>query len=166
VPIILNAVEARADVLVYTSEVLSEELEISGWPHLELFASSDCDDTEWHVRITDVYPDGRSVKVCQGCRRASYRDSLEHPTPLVPGEIYAFDIELWPVEYAFQPGHQMRVTVTSSDFPWFARSLNQFGPLKDQSDPKIATNTVHHGAPHASRVRLPVRSGVLPAADV
>lgn len=157
VPILMNEVEARADVLTYTSAPLESPVEISGWPHLELFAASDCDDTEWHVKLTDVDPSGRSVKVCQGCLRASYRDSIEHPTPLTPGVIHRFDVELWPVHHVFQPGHQLRVTITSSDFPWFARSLNQFGPLKNQSELKVATNTVHHGAPHASRIRLPIR---------
>jgi uncharacterized protein len=162
VPIVMNEVEARADVVAYTSQPLEAELEISGWLHLELFASSDCDDTEWHVKLTDVHPDGRSIKVCQGCLRASYRDSLEHPTPLTPGAIHRFDVELWPVEHAFQPGHRIRVTVTSSDFPWFARSMNSFGPLKDQADPRIATNAIHHGSPHASHLKLPVRHGDLP----
>ncbi len=161
-PIVMNEVEDRADVLVYTSAPLVRELEISGWPHLELFAASDCDDTEWHVKLTDVDPDGRSIKVCQGCLRASYRDSLEHPTPLVSDDIHCFDIELWPVHHVFLPGHRIRVTITSSDFPWFARSLNTFGPLRDQAEPRIATNTVYHGSPHASRIKLPVRQGELP----
>lgn len=164
VPIVMNEVEERPDVLVYTSDVLTEELEISGWPHLEFFGSSDCDDTEWHVKLTDVHPDGRSIKVCQGCLRASYRESLEEPTPLVPGEVYRFDVELWPVHHVFLPGHRVRVTITSSDFPWFARSLNRFGPLKNQAEPRVATNTIHHGEPHASRIKLPVRQGALPGA--
>ena len=154
----MNPVEARPDVLVYTGEPLAEALVVSGWPHLEFWASSDCDDTEWHVRLTDVAPDGTSVKVCQGCRRASYRDSLTDPAPLVPGEPAKFDVELWPAHHRFLPGHRIRVTVTSSDFPWFARSLNQFGPLKDQSEPRVATNTVHHGGPMPSRIVLPVEA--------
>jgi putative CocE/NonD family hydrolase len=162
VPVVMNELEERGDVLTYTSAPLEGELEISGWPHLELFAASDCDDTEWHVRLNDVDPEGRSVKVCQGCLRASYRDSLEQPTPLTPGEIHRFDVELWPVHHVFRPGHRVRVMITSSDFPWFARSMNRFGPLKDQAEPRVATNTVHHGAPHASRIRLPVRQGQLP----
>ena len=82
----MTEIEARPDVLTYTSEPLAETVVVSGWPHLEFWASSDRDDTEWHVKLTDVDEDGRSIKVCQGCLRASYRDSLEHPTPLTPGE--------------------------------------------------------------------------------
>jgi len=160
VPIEMTEIEARPDVLVYTSAELAEPLEISGWAHLDLFAASDCDDTEWHVKITDVGPDGRSLKVCQGCLRASYRDSLEHPTPLTPGEVHRFEVELWPVHHVFLPGHRIRLLITSSDFPWFARSLNRFGPLKDQADLRTATNTLHHDPAHPSRLRLPaVRQG-------
>jgi putative CocE/NonD family hydrolase len=162
VPLDQGPVEARPDVIAYTSEPLTEELTVSGWPHLELFASSDGDDTDWHVKMTDVWPDGRSLKVCQGCRRASYRDSLEQPAPLTPGEVARFDVELWPVHHCFLPGHRIRVTITSSDFPWFARNLNRFGPLKDQAEPRVATNAVHHGGPHPSRIRLPVARGRTP----
>lgn len=152
VPLDQSPVEARADVITYTSAPLTEAVTISGWPSLELLASSDCDDTEWHVKITDVQPDGRSLKVAQGCLRASHRDSLEHPTPLTPGQVTPMRVEIWPIHHCFRPGHQIRVSITSSDFPWFARSLNQFGPIKDQADPKVATNTIHP----ESRLVLPV----------
>jgi len=158
VPIEMNEVEARLDVIAYTSEPLADAVTVSGWPTLEFWASSDCDDTEWHVKLTDVDAEGRSIKVCQGCLRASYRDSLEEPRPLTPGEPTRFQVELWPVQHQFLPGHRIRVTVTSSDFPWFARSLNQFGPLKDQSELLVATNTLHHGGEYCSRVLLPVEA--------
>jgi putative CocE/NonD family hydrolase len=159
VPLDQTAVEARPDVICYTSGPLAAPLILSGWPHLELFASSDCDDTEWHVKITDVHPDGRSLKVTQGCLRASYRESLRNPAPLIPGQVYRFDIELWPTHHAFLPGHRVRVTITSSDFPWFARSLNRFGSLKSLAEPRVATNTVYHTPTFASRVILPVTQG-------
>jgi putative CocE/NonD family hydrolase len=158
VPIEMNEVEARPDVVAYTSEPLAAAVTVSGWPVLEFWASSDRDDTEWHVKLTDVDPEGRSIKVCQGCLRASYRDSLEEPTPLTPGVPTRFQVELWPVQHQFLPGHRIRVTITSSDFPWFARSLNQFGPLKDQCEPLVAVNTIHHGREYRSRVLLPVEA--------
>ena len=156
IPLDQGPVEARADVVAYTSAPLTEELAVSGWPHLELYASSDGDDTDWHVKLTDVHPDGRSLKVSQGCLRASCRDSLQHPSPLVPGRVYAFDVELWPVHHAFLPGHCIRITVTSSDFPWFARSMNRFGPIATLDQPRIATNTLHQAPEHLARIRLPV----------
>jgi uncharacterized protein len=150
--------ERREDVLTYTSDALREPLVISGWAHLEMTADSDCDDTDWHVKITDVHPDGRSFKVTQGCLRASYRDSLSEPTPLEPGVPTPFRVELWPTHHSFQAGHRIRVSVTSSDFPWFARSLNAFGPIGPQSDPRKARNTVHHGGDTPSRLVLPVET--------
>lgn len=156
VPLKMNEVEARPDVLGYTSEPLAKAVTVSGWPVLEFWASSDRDDTEWHVKLIDVDAEGRSIKVCQGCRRASYRDSLEEPEPLTPGQPTRFQVELWPVQHLFRPGHRIRVTITSIDFPWFARSLNQFGPLKDQTAPLVAVNTLHHGGEYRSRVLLPV----------
>jgi putative CocE/NonD family hydrolase len=153
-----GATEARDDVLCYTSEPLDEPLTVSGWATLELFAASDGDDTDWHVKLTDVAPDGRSFRVTQGCLRAACRDSLEKPEPLVPDEVYRFTVELWPTHYVFLPGHRVRVTVTSSDFPWFARNMNRFGHVVEMGEPRVACNTVHHGGAHASRVRLPVES--------
>lgn len=155
-PLAQNANESRADVLTFTGEPLAEDLVISGWAHLKLYASSDCDDTEWHVKITDVTPDGTSLKVTQGCLRAACRDSLTDLSPLTPDTITAFDIELWPTHHAFAAGHRIRVTVTSSDYPWFARSLNQFGLVSEQADPKVATNTVACGGRYPSHVELPV----------
>ncbi|MBW2617712.1 MAG: CocE/NonD family hydrolase [Deltaproteobacteria bacterium] len=156
IPLDQGPVESRSDVIVYTSEEMTEELVISGWAHLELFAASDCDDTEWHVKLTDVHPDGRSLKVCQGCLRASFRDSLEDPTPLQPGEVYHFDVELWPTHHVFLPGHRIRVSITSADFPWYARSMNRFGKIATLSDPRIATNTIQHSSVYPSRIKLPV----------
>lgn len=154
--------EGRPDVLGYTSPVLAEECVISGWPHLELFADSDGDDTDWHVKITDVLPDGRSIRIASGCLRAACRESLENPSPIPPGEIMRYDIELSPVTHAFLPGHRLRVTITSSDFPWFARNLNQFGKVTALKDPRVAVNTVHHGRNSPSRLHLPVVRGRLP----
>jgi len=159
VPLEQTAAEARDDVLCYTSEPLTEAITVSGWPSVELYGSSDGDDTDWHVKLTNVIPDGRSLRVTQGCLRAACRDSLEEPTPLVPGQTYRFNVELWPTHHVFLPGHRIRLTVTSSDFPWFARSLNRFGPPRAQADPRVAVNTVRHGGASASRLVLPVEDG-------
>ena len=152
VPLDQTSNEARHDVITYTGALLTEPVTISGWAHLRLRASSDCDDTDFHVKIIDVRPDGRSMKVTQGCKRASYRDSLEHPAPITPGEPFEIDVEFWPTHHVFLPGHQIRVTVTSSDFPWFARNLNQFGHIRYQSEANVAINTILPG----SKIILPV----------
>jgi uncharacterized protein len=162
VPLNQTPVESRPDVITYVSEPLSEELAISGWPVLELHAATDGDDTDWHVKLTDIKPDGRSDRVTQGELRASYRDSLSDPAPVVPGAVHRYAVELWPTHHAFLPGHRIGVSITSSDFPWFARNLNRFEPVGTSADPRVAVNTVHHSAPAVSRIRLPVERGSLP----
>ena len=157
IPLDQTLEESRPDVLSYSSEALLEELVISGWPHLTIYAASNCEDTEWHVKITDVYPDGRSMKVTQGCLRASYRESLEKPSRLVPGKIYTFDIELWPTHHVFLPEHCIRLTITSSDFRWFARSMNRFGKIANLAAPIVARNSIFHTPIYSSRLKLPVQ---------
>lgn len=152
-------IERRGDALIYTSAPLHEEVAIAGWPHLELYAESDCDDTDWHVRLTDVDAEGRSLRVSAGCLRAACRESIAEPSPVVPGEVTRYDIELGPTMHAFLPGHRIRLVITSSDFPWFARNLNRFGKIVEMDDPRVATNTVHHAPGAASRLRLPVTRG-------
>jgi len=159
VPLDQSQNEARPDILCYTSEPVTAPVTVSGWPRLEMFAASDGDDTDWHVKLTDVTPDGRSLRVTQGCLRAACRDSLARPRPLVPDEVTRFSVELWPTHHVFLPGHRIRVTVTSSDFPWFARSLNRFGPVRSQAEPRVARNTVWHGGRYPSRLVLPVEAG-------
>lgn len=107
-------------------------------------------------QITDVDPGGVSRKVTQGCLRAACRESLTELTPLTPHRITAFDIELWPTHHAFRTGHRVRVTVTSSDYPWFARSLNQFGLVATQTKARVAHNTIACGDQYPSRVILPI----------
>ena len=157
IPLDQTPVESRPDVLIYSSEALLREFVLSGWPHLEMYASSTCEDTEWHVKITDIHPDGQSMKVTQGCLRASYWDSLEKPSPLEPGRIYSFNIELRPTHHVFLPGHCIRLTITSSDFPWFARSMNCFGKIADLAVPIVATNSIFHTSIYPSCLKLPVQ---------
>jgi hypothetical protein len=162
-PLRQNENEARADVVTFTGAELTNEVVVSGRCRLELFAASDCDDTEWHVKITEVQPDGSSVKVTQGCLRAACRDSLTDLAPLTPGEPTRFGVELWPTHYVFRPGNRIRVTITSSDFPWFARSMNRFGLVSEQGEPNVATNEIHYGGALPSRIELPVETADLTA---
>lgn len=156
-PLEQTANESRADVITYTTPPLDEDLVVSGWGSLLLEATSSCDDTDWHVKVTDVHPDGRSYRVSQGSMRASYRASLtEEPTPLTPGVSEQYEIELWPMQHRFRAGHRIRLQVTSSDFPWYARSLNRFGHIARVEDPRVADNTLHHRAGGFSRLLLPV----------
>lgn len=157
-----TANDERDDVLVYTTEAFDRPLTISGAPRLRLEAASDGTDTDWHVKLSDVDRAGRSWKIAQGCLRAAFRDSLAEPTPLEPGRFYEFVIDLWPVQHTVAAGHRLRVSVTSSDFPWNARNLNEFGALAGQSTPRVATNTVRHRG--VSRIELGIEESVPEAA--
>lgn len=156
VPLDQTSNEARADVLTFTGAPVTEETVLSGWAHLVFFASTDGDDTDWHVKITDVDPAGVSRRVTQGCLRAACRTSLEQPSAVTPDEVLEYDVELWPTHHVFMPGHAMRISITSSDFPWYARSMNRFGPVRSQGEPRTARNTVHFGAQYPSKCILPM----------
>jgi putative CocE/NonD family hydrolase len=156
VPLDQTANETRADIVAFTSEPVSEDVVLSGWPHLVFFGATDGDDTDWHVKITDVDPAGVSRRVTQGCLRAACRTSLESPTAVTPDDVLEYNVELWPTHHVFLPGHSIRVTVTSSDFPWYARSMNRFGPVRFQDEPRVARNTVYVGGDYPSRCILPL----------
>jgi uncharacterized protein len=157
-PLDLRELESQAGVVTWSSAPLEHGVTVHGWGELELFASTDCEDTEWHVKLADVDPDGRSLCVAWGCLRASHAKGLEARTPVVPGEVARYAIELSPAFHTFKRGHRVRVVLASSDFPWFARNLNQPGPIARQSEPRVATNTVHRGAARPSCLRIPVEA--------
>src|SRR2546425_12588673 len=114
-----RSIENRADVLVFTSEPLAEPLEITGRVRAKLWASSDASDTDFFVRLCDVYPDGRSFNICEGCLRARFRDSFSEEKLLKPGEVCEFNIDLGSTSMIFSRGHRLRVHVTSSSAPGF-----------------------------------------------
>jgi putative CocE/NonD family hydrolase len=157
-PLDLGELEAQDGVVTWTSEPLAEALTVHGWGELELFAATDGDDTDWHVKLADVDAGGRSLAVAWGCLRASYAADPSAPAPVQPGAVERYAIELTPTFHTFAAGHRLRVVLASSDWPWFARSLNRAGSIAGQADARTATNTVHHGAARPSRLRLPVEA--------
>jgi putative CocE/NonD family hydrolase len=149
-----RAVEGR--LLTYTSQALEKPLRAIGPVKAVLYAASSAPDTDWVVRLCDVWPDGRSVDLCDGILRARYRDSFEREEPMVPGEVYRFEVDLWATAQTFLPGHRIRVQVTSSDFPRYDRNLNTGGPFAQESTGQVALNTIFHDAKHASHILLPL----------
>jgi putative CocE/NonD family hydrolase len=149
-----RSIEGR--VLTFTSEVLTAPLVVVGPVRGVLYAQSSAPDTDWVVRLCDVWPDGRSMSVCDGILRARYRTSFQQPELMAPGQVYRFDIDLWATAQVFQPGHRLRVQVTSSDFPRYARNLNTSGDPIDEVQPRVALNTIFHDARYASHIVLPV----------
>jgi putative CocE/NonD family hydrolase len=153
-------IELREDVLVYTSGAVgSEGLEITGPVSAVLHVSSSARDTDFTIKLLDVYPDGRSINVVEGIRRARFRNGYETTEFMEPGQTYRVEIDLHAVSYWFQPGHRLRVEVSSSNFPRFERNLNTGGNNFDETEWVVAENVIHHSAVAPSHLVLPVVDG-------
>jgi uncharacterized protein len=150
---------ARSDVLVYTSEPLAEAMEIAGPVHLRLHAASSATDTDFAAIVADVGTDGRAILVSQGILRASFRDSLSDPTPLVPGERYDLSIELADLGHVVQPRHRLQVIVSSCLFPYYHPNPNTGARYGDESEGEylVATQSVFSGGDRPSRLEVYVR---------
>jgi putative CocE/NonD family hydrolase len=155
-PMDQRPIEKRSDVLGYTSEVLDRDIEVSGPVKVMLQASSDCTDTDFVAKLIDVFPDGRAIPVAEGIMRARYRVSLSKPQLLEPGRVYEFPIDMVGTSNAFLKGHRIRVDITSSHFPQFDRNPNTGDAFGTSSKVKVATQSIHHSAAHASHIVLPV----------
>ena len=151
-----RGVEERPDVLVYTSEPLEQEMEITGPVTVQLFAASSARDTDFTAKLVDVQPDGYVRNLQDGIIRARYRDSKESPTFLTPGQVYTYTIDLWATSYLFRPGHQIRVEISSSNFPRFDRNPNTGAPSGEDDRLQIASQTIHHSASYPSHITLPI----------
>ncbi|RKX45912.1 MAG: hypothetical protein DRP64_04015 [Verrucomicrobia bacterium] len=150
--------ERRDDVLCYTSDELLEPLDLAGIPRAELFVESSAVDTDFFVRLCEVYPDGRSMLVCDGGMSLRCRNGADRNEPNKPGECHLLRIELASTAIRIMPGHQLRVEITSSCFPRYVRNLNSAThPLEEtESDAVIAEQTIHHSTGRPSKIILPV----------
>jgi len=149
-------VEARPDVLVYSTSPLDTDVEVTGHITLDLFAKSSGVDTDFTAKLVDVSPDGFARNVTEGILRARYRESRTTPSLIEPDKVYEFNIDLWSTSNVFLKGHQIRVEVSSSNFPRFDRNLNTGQPAGDTSAFVRVTNTVLHDAQHPSALVLPI----------
>ena len=151
-----RAVEERADVLVFTSEVLDRPVEITGPVTVDLWAASSAVDTDFTAKLVDLRPDGYARNLLDGIIRARYRDSASDPTPIDPGKPYRYTIDLWATSNVFLPGHRIRLEITSSNFPRFDRNLNTGEAFGEGTTWVTADQTVFHQDEMASFVSLPV----------
>ncbi len=142
----VSEVQARADILTFTSEPLEEDLDVAGPLRVTLYASSSAVDTDFGARLSDVFPDGRALQLQNVMLRARYRD-MDHPQLLEPGRIYRFEIDLWATANRFKAGHRLRIDISSADFPKLDRNTN-LGGAPGHSVP--ATQTVYNDREHAS----------------
>lgn len=151
-----RAIEARPDVLVYASEALAEDLEVTGPLRVELWAATTAPDTDWTAKLVDVYPCGYARNVQDGIIRARYRESLERPMPVTPGQVHRYSINLGPTSNVFKAGHRIRVEISSSNFPRFDRNPNTGYPLGQSAELRPALQAVLHDAEHPSHIVLPI----------
>lgn len=149
-------IERRDDVLVFTGEPLKKALEVTGFVKMIIFVSSNAVDTDFVARLCDVYPDGRSIILCDGIARARFREGLERERMITPGRTYELEIDMGVTSNVFLPGHCLRLEVTSSCFPRWARNLNTGEPVATATRMKIARQTIYHSSACPSRLRLPV----------
>jgi len=150
-------VEDREDVLCYTTPALEQDVEVTGPITATLYASSDALDTDFTVKLVDVYPDGKAVNIQDGIARARYRNNdPEHPTPLTPGAVEEYPLDLWATSNLFPAGHRIRVEVSSSNFPRFNRNLNTGEPVPGATRTVKAKQSIAHDPDRPSRVTLPI----------
>ncbi|MFO1498088.1 MAG: CocE/NonD family hydrolase [Verrucomicrobiota bacterium] len=149
-------VEERPDVLVFSSEPLPEPLEVTGQVRAKLFVSSDAPDTDFLVRLCDVYPDGASYNICEGIIRARYRHSFLREDLLKPGKVYPLEIDLWSTSMVFNRGHRLRVHITSSSAPGYDPNPNTGEPLRWSERTAVASNAIHLSSRCPSYLELPV----------
>ena len=150
------AIEQRNDVLVYTGETLERDLEVTGPVVLKLFAASSAPDTDFTAKLVDVRPDGYAHNVAEGVVRARFRDSLEVPALITPGEIYPYSIDMWSTSHVFKAGHRLRLEVSSSNFPRYDRNQNTGDELGTSAEFHTANQQVFHDSRYPSHLILPI----------
>jgi putative CocE/NonD family hydrolase len=149
--------EARADILVYSSEPLKEGFEVSGPIDATLYVSSDAKDTDFTVKIIDVYPDGTAYNLDETIQRARYREGYDKPPVMMEaGKVYKITLQPMTTSNYFAAGHKLRIEVSSSNFPRFDRNLNTGGNNYDEATGVTAHNSIHHSAQYPSTLTVSV----------
>ncbi|KEO81574.1 CocE/NonD family hydrolase [Tumebacillus flagellatus] len=150
------ALEQRADVLVYSTDVLEADTEVTGPIRMELFAASSAVDTDFMVKLLDVHPNGFVQRLTDGMVRARFRNGMEREELIEPGQVYRYEIDCWHMSHVFLAGHQIRIEVTSSAFPKYDRNLNTGAPLGQTTEMVVAEQTVYHEEARPSAIVLPI----------
>lgn len=148
--------EMREDMLVYTTEPLEQDLEVTGNIWAKFFIQSSAVDTDFFVRLVDVLPDGKAYGYLSGVFRMRYRDGYYESHYMTPGEVYPVDLKVGPISLVFKKGHQIRIEITSSDFPEYDRNLNTAEPMGYGKEAVIAHQTILHSEKYPSHMLLPV----------
>jgi len=149
--------EERNDILVYSTEPLKESIELSGPIEVTLYVSSDVKDTDFTVKLIDVYPDGRAYNLDETIQRLRYRNGYDKPLAwMKPGEVYKFTFSPMNTSNFFEAGHRIRIEISSSNFPRFDRNMNTGGNNYDETAGVVAHNAVHHSKQYPSSLTITV----------
>ena len=155
-PTIQNTVDSRADVVVWESQGLNAPLEVSGTVRMELYAASDRTDTDWVVKLEDVYANGNALLVADLTLRARHRNGHDQEALLTPNQVYTFEVELWDTSVTFDKGHRIRVAIGSSNSPRFDVNPQTGEPVHQHTHTEVASNRIMTHANAPSRLILPV----------
>jgi putative CocE/NonD family hydrolase len=155
-PLDQRSVEKRRDVLVYSTTPLASPIEVTGPVKAVLYVASSALDTDFTAKLVDVFPDGSARNLTDGILRMRYRDSLDSPKLMAPGEVYRVMVDAGVTSNVFLAGHRVRVEISSSNFPRFDRNPNTGGPVADTREERKATQTVYHEHERYSYVLLPL----------
>ena len=147
---------SRPDLLVFTSSPLTRPIEVTGPIRATVYAATDAKDTDWNVMLLDVFPSGRAERVQDGVARARFRRGYDRVRLATPGQILRYDIDVWYTGRVFEPGHRIRVVVSSALFPKYDRNLNTGGDNERDTTWVVAHQQIAHDASHPSRIVLPV----------
>jgi len=154
-PMDQREVEKRDDVILFTTPVLTEPIEVTGRLMVKLWAASDGKDTDFTAKLCDVYPDGRSMLVLDGIVSGRYRESMTAAKPMEPGKVYPFEIDLWSTSIVFNKGHRIRVAISSSNYPRFEANPNTGKPRAEGGKIRVAKNTIYFDRSRPSHIVLP-----------
>lgn len=149
-------VEERSDVLVYTSAVLEQDVEVTGPVSVTLYAATSAVDADFTAKLVDVHPDGYARNLTDGIIRGRYRESRATGTLLKPGEVYEYTIDLWATSNVFQAGHRIRVEIASSNFPRFDRNPQTGESSGEAHQLEPALQRVFHDEMRPSHIVLPL----------
>ena len=149
--------EERPDILVYTTDVLTQGTEVTGFIESTLYVSSDAKDTDFTIKLIDVYPDGTAYNLDETIQRVRYREGYDKEVFMEKGKVYKVDLTPMSTSNYFKKGHRIRIEISSSNFPRFARNLNTGGTNYDETNGVVAKNKVHHSKQYPSQIRLPIR---------
>ncbi len=151
------AMELRKDILVYTSEELTEGVEITGFIESTLYVSSTGLDTDITIKLLDVYPDGKAYNLDETIQRLRYREGYDKELMMEKGKVYKVDLTPMVTSNYFAAGHKIRIEISSSNFPRFERNLNTGGNNFDEATGIVVENRIHHSSRYPSVIRLPVK---------